>query len=61
MGLSDSTLKSLTKPCETCIHDTNRYCLDDCEFDSGCGCCNVHLKTNAHKGDEEESEPEENA
>ena len=57
MGLSDSTLKSLTKPCTTCCHDLSKYCLDDFELDSGCSeCCNIHLRTHAHKDSDNESE-----
>ena len=64
MGVSDSTLQALTRPCETCIHDTNRYCLDNMEFDSNCSeCCQIHLRTHAHNDDDSGSEgvAEENA
>ena len=51
MGLSESTLQACTKPCETCIKDTNKYCLDDMEFDSNCSkSCTIHMRTHAHKG-----------
>ena len=57
MGLSESTLQACTKPCETCIKDTNKYCLDDMEFDSNCSkCCTIHMRTHAHKRGDEESE-----
>ena len=64
-NLQESTLKSLTKPCETCVHDCNVYFLDSMECESSCGqnCCRVHLHTNAHNADSEdfESAEEENA
>ena len=66
MGLNESNLRALTKPCQTCTHECNNYSLDNMEFDSNCSkCCEVHLKTHAHTDSDSEyesaQEPEQNA
>ena len=61
MGLSEATLKALSDPCTACIHDTNKYCLDNMSIDSQCSeCCQLHIRTHAHNEESEESEEEEN-
>ena len=58
MGLSDSTLQACTKPCVQVSEHVNKYFLDECMCDSGCGqtCCHRHLETHAHNEDPEDSD-----